>query len=143
MSCGANCYERLHEPVDRIRLRHDCRLEARVTHCLRCDRADRGDRDGAQGRCVAAEHLDQVAHGRRAGERRDVDLAVVQAPEAFGVGISLIVSTRWLGIWRESAGVAMLLAVTASYFSVGSAGGGVGSVGGGVAARVATGSSVT
>ncbi|MFN8185939.1 MAG: cation:proton antiporter [Gaiellales bacterium] len=42
---------------------------------------------------------------------------------AFGIGISLIVSTRRFGIWRETAAIAMLLAVSASYVSVGSAGG--------------------
>ncbi len=42
---------------------------------------------------------------------------------AFGVAISYIVSTRRLGIWEESAAAVMLLAVTASYFSVDYAGG--------------------
>jgi cell volume regulation protein A len=42
---------------------------------------------------------------------------------ALGAAISLIVSHRRIGVFAESAGIAMLLAIAASYFSVDSAGG--------------------
>jgi cell volume regulation protein A len=41
----------------------------------------------------------------------------------FGVVLSLIVSSRRAGVWRESAAITVLMVVTASYFSVDSVGG--------------------
>jgi cell volume regulation protein A len=53
-----------------------------------------------------------------------VDLAVSTAlGVAFGVILAVTVSTRALGIWRETPAVAVLFLISASYFSIDSAGG--------------------
>lgn len=53
-----------------------------------------------------------------------VDLALSTGlGAAFGVALALSISTRRLGIWRESPVIAVLLVVTASYFTTDYAGG--------------------
>jgi cell volume regulation protein A len=41
----------------------------------------------------------------------------------FGVALALVISTRRIGIWRESPTIAVLLVVAAGYFTIDSAGG--------------------
>ena len=53
-----------------------------------------------------------------------LDLLVSTALGAvFGVALALVISTRRLGIWRESPTIAVLLVVAASYFTIDYAGG--------------------
>jgi potassium/hydrogen antiporter len=53
-----------------------------------------------------------------------MDLALSTAlGAAFGVALALSISTRRLGIWRESPVIAVLLVVAASYFTIDYAGG--------------------
>lgn len=42
---------------------------------------------------------------------------------AFGVALALVISTRRVGIWRESPTIAVLLVVAGGYFTIDSAGG--------------------
>jgi cell volume regulation protein A len=41
----------------------------------------------------------------------------------FGVAVAVAVSSHWAGVWRESAGIAVLAIVAVGYFTVDSAGG--------------------
>ena len=53
-----------------------------------------------------------------------LDLAISTAlGAAFGVALAVAISTRRLGIWRESPTIAVLLVVTAGYFTIDYAGG--------------------
>jgi cell volume regulation protein A len=53
-----------------------------------------------------------------------IDLGISSALGlAFGVALALAISTRRVGIWRESPVIAVLLVVTAGFFSIDSAGG--------------------
>jgi cell volume regulation protein A len=53
-----------------------------------------------------------------------IDLGISSALGlAFGVALALAISTRRFGIWRESPVIAVLLVVTAGFFSIDSAGG--------------------
>src|SRR3990172_6358746 len=73
----------------------DCVLGCRHCHSKSCvmdgaggDGADGGDARRAEGRDVAAEHLDEVADGGGRGEGDDVDLARAKTAHAFGIGIA-------------------------------------------------------
>jgi cell volume regulation protein A len=53
-----------------------------------------------------------------------VDLAISAAlGTAFGIALALVISTRRVGIWRESPTIAVLLVVAGGYFTIDSAGG--------------------
>jgi cell volume regulation protein A len=53
-----------------------------------------------------------------------IDLGISSALGlAFGIALALAISTRRVGIWRESPIIAVLLLVTAGFFSIDSAGG--------------------
>jgi len=53
-----------------------------------------------------------------------VDLAISTAlGTAFGIALALVISTRRLGIWRETPTIAVLLVVAGGYFTIDSAGG--------------------
>ena len=53
-----------------------------------------------------------------------VDLLISTALGAvFGVALALVISTRRIGIWRESPTIAVLLVVVGSYFTIDNAGG--------------------
>lgn len=53
-----------------------------------------------------------------------IDLGISSALGlAFGMALALAISTRRVGIWRESPVIAVLLVVTAGFFSIDSAGG--------------------
>jgi cell volume regulation protein A len=53
-----------------------------------------------------------------------VDLAISTAlGTAFGIALALVISTRRVGIWRESPTIAVLLVVAGGYFTIDSAGG--------------------
>jgi cell volume regulation protein A len=53
-----------------------------------------------------------------------VDLAISTAlGTIFGIALALVISTRRVGIWRESPTIAVLLVVAGGYFTIDSAGG--------------------
>ena len=70
--------------------------------------------DRAHGRRLVAAPLSTSS--RISGSRR-------RSASVFGVLLSLVVSSRRVGIWRESPAIAVLAVVAARYFSIDSAGG--------------------
>ena len=80
------------------------------------------------GAVLALTFLGVVASGESSGVEPVIDFLVevgisIGIGIGFGVLLALVVSTRRAGLWRETAGIAVLALVSLGYFSADSAGG--------------------